>query len=325
MSTQLYAAWRFGMRPSSAGWRSLDGLVLIDGGLAGTGWNGSDGCGEGADLTCIEQWDRDRGFIADGTVYWDFLDQGASYLIGWLAELGGMAASFSPDKESFLWSSLTPPLQWPDPNTCPTNEAIFAGLTDESLGFSPTFMLQQGEVSTESLGQCAAPNQSRTLVGWRHHDEVEPPEPSSTAIWARSLWEGTETNATEWFFSIALNAEIDLAQNLDSTEQFMDPKTGETTTAAEAAGQRVLDTRRVSLPVFAIASGECAERFKWYESVSPRLTSLKLLDRSADYCPHPAREPWFHVDPLYAQDEEGFTNDFIAGLERWLDRRVLPR
>jgi pimeloyl-ACP methyl ester carboxylesterase len=325
MSTQLFAAWRFGPRPSSAGWKLLDGLVLIDGGLVGTGWNGPDGCGDGAELTCIEQWDRDRGFMTNGKMYWDLLDQGATYLIGWLAELGGMAASLDPDKESFLWSSLTPPLTWPDPDTCPTNEAVFAGLTDDSLGFSPTFMLQQGEVSDEPMGQCAAPNASRSLVGWRQHDEVDPPEPSSTDLWARALWSGTETNATEWFFPVAYNADIDLAQNLDSTETFTDPATGEPTTAAELMDQRVLDTAHVALPVFAIATGECRERFEWYRDSSPKLTSFQLLERSAPYCPNPASEAWYHVDPLYAQDTDGFSNDFIVGLERWLDRKVLSK
>ncbi|MEA2433573.1 MAG: hypothetical protein QOG54_1030 [Actinomycetota bacterium] len=325
MSTQLFAAWRFGSRPSSAGWNLLDGLVLIDGGLAGTGWNGPDGCGEGAELTCLEQWDRDRAFIADGKMYWDLLDEGATYLIGWLAELGGMAASFAPDKESFLWSSLPPPLTWPNPNTCPTNEAVFAGLTDESIGFAPTFMLQQGEVAEEPMGQCAAPNADRALVGWREHDEIDPPEPSSTDLWARALWSDTETNATEWFFSVRLNADIDLAQNLDSTEAFVDPDTSQPTTGAEVGGQRVFDAKRVALPVFAIASGECRERFKWYRDASARLTSFKLLDRSAPYCAHPANEAWYHVDPLFAQDTGGFTNDFVAGLERWLERKVLPK
>jgi pimeloyl-ACP methyl ester carboxylesterase len=316
MSSQLYAAWRFGEGKQTAGWHDLNGLVLIDGGLDGPNW----------EQLLVPQYFATRALVNSGIVFWDDFERGATPLLGFLAEIGGMAASLFPDQESFLWSTLPPPLNWPDPATCPTNKAIFAALTDDETGFDSTFMMHQGEigdpVDANGDGQpdsCAAPNEGQTLVGWRDFDDTDPPEVSSTDLWASSTWSRTETNAVEWYFSTHLNADIDLASNLDSTESFVDESGGETT--AEAKEQhRALDNARVKLPVFAFVTSECRERFDWYRSVAKSLKSFKIVDRSGENCPAPAAQPQAHLDPLFAADTGGFTNDFVVTLSKWLSR-----
>lgn len=317
MTAQLYAAWRFGKRPATAGWHDIDGVVLIDGGVNGPAWQS----------VLLPQYVRERFELVDrGTVFWDDLAGGATPLLGLLAEIAGMAASLRPTEESFLWRDLPPPVDWPDPATCPTNRALFAALTDDQFAFDPGFELHQGELlvpaDLDGDGQadrCAPPNQDRLLAHWRDFDRTSPPELSSTDVFAEALWRSTVTNGVEWYFSIMLNADVDLAFNLNSRATFPHPVTGEPTTAARLEGHRVFDVRRVAIPVYAFAAQECVERFEWFTTVATSVPSFTIVDRSKEGCPAPASEPHAHLDPLFAFDEDGFENDFIATVADWLE------
>ena len=315
MTTQMYAGWRFGKTKRPAGWKSIDGMVLIDGAVNGPGWS-----------ELIDQYVRDEELLENGTVFWNDLNVGADPLLGYLAELGGMAASFAPTDESFLWSSLEgTPLAWPDPETCPTNKGVFAGLTDEEYGFNATFQMHQGDIDPrtdfdgdEVSDMCGGEHAARFLAHWTDFDESSPVELTDTEDWANATWSSEETNFAEWYFSIAYNSELDLAGNLNSKESFTDPRDGSSTTAVAQKGQRVFDTANVALPVYAIATAECRERFEWYRNKAKSLKSLKLIDRSAEHCPSPAPEPYAHLDPIMAKDTGGFTNDFFTSVTKWL-------
>jgi hypothetical protein len=145
---------------------------------------------------------------------------------------------------------------------------------------------------------------------------------SSTDRWARLTWESEETNFAEWYFSIALNSELDLAHNLSSKQTFVDPRTGEATTAAKEKKQRIFETARVKLPVYGFVTANCRARHDWYRKKAKSLTSYTVVDRSASHCPQPASVPHSHLDPLLAEDEGGHTNDFVVTLGRWLKRRI---
>ena len=150
MTTQLYAGWRFGSKPSSAGWKTIDGMVLIDGAVSGPTW---------AD-TMVPQSFATRAMTDAGDLYWDDFAGGRTSLLGLLAELGALAAIQEPDVESYIWRALQPPLTWPFDDTCPTNRAAFAGLTDDQYGFSPTFRAS----SRRCLGTSAGPGRGNEEV-----------------------------------------------------------------------------------------------------------------------------------------------------------------
>lgn len=318
MTTQAYAGWRFGKKASSAGWRELDGIVMIDGSNNGLRWE---------ERFLPQHFEREQE-LTEGINYWQ--EAAAGYLLGYLAEIGGMASSFAPEEESFLWASLEgTPLQWPDPETCPTNKGIFAALTDDSFAFSGTFEMHQGSLAAPvdldgdgSDDHCAGANADRLLAHWTDFDETEPAELVSTDRWSRLNWEGTDANFAEWFFSIALNSEMDLANNLDSRVVYTDPMLGETT-AADAHKQRVFDTAKVAIPAYGFVAAFCLEPYEWYGTVATSLPDYTLVDRSGPGCDQPASEPWSHLDPLLAQDTGGFTNDFVTTLLKWLNGRVL--
>lgn len=313
MLAQIYAAWRFGSGADTAGWRTIDGLVLVDGGVKGFAW----------DPELLAQYFDGREKIRQGQIFWEEPPQAP--ILGPFAEIGAMAASFDPTRESFLWQSLPAPFQWLDAQTCPTNKALFAAATDDNA-VNPDFQLHQGvplvPVDLNSDGQpdrCIFPNHGRLLMHWLDFDQVVPPELSSTDGWARALWASRQTNGVEWYAARALNATIDLAGNLNAREQFIDPATGRLTTAATLEGLRVFERDRVRLPVYVFVAAECRDRFDWYRSVSPRLTDFTLEDHSSERCPQPSSVPYAHLDPLFAEDRPPlFENDFVKSVTRWL-------
>lgn len=316
MTAQIYAAWRFGATADTAGWRTIDGLVLIDGGVDGMRW----------DPGLIGQYAAGRAAVNAGTVYWDVFPVAAPAL-GILAEIVGLAASFQPAEESFLWPRLPEPLGWPVAGTCPTNKALLGAFTDET-GFHPDIRLHQGRPQApvdlngdQRPDTCAPPHETRLLLHWLDFDQTVPPELSSTDRFARALWQSRRTNAVEWYFSIMLNADIDLASNLDSTAPFNHPLTGQPTTAAALEGHRVLDQARVAVPVYAFVASECRDRFDWYRSVARAVPEMTIVDHSAETCAMPAGVPYAHLDPLFAEDEGTFTNAFIASVASWLSSR----
>jgi pimeloyl-ACP methyl ester carboxylesterase len=317
MTSQAYAGWRFGSRRKSAGWRDIDGMVLIDGAMRGNHW---------VDELLPQHFEREQE-LADGTFYWERADAG--YLLGYLAEIGGMATSFGSELESFLWTSLKgTPLEWPDPTTCPTNKAVFAALTDDQYAFSQTFEMHQGTLASpvdlDANGiddVCKSPNQDRLLAHWTDFDQVG--ELSSTDRWARLTWQGSGPNFVEWFFPIAMNSQMDLAHNLDSKATYFDEISQTETTAAESKGHRVFDTARVAVPTYAFVAAFCTEPFEWYSTVATNLPSYWIVDHSGEDCETPASVPYSHLDPILAEDRGGHTNGFVVTLLDWLEQEVL--
>lgn len=307
MTAQIFAAWRFGSTAATAGWHLIDGIVLIDGGVNGQAW-----------AALVAQYFAERGLVESGVVYWDRLDLGRSPVLTQFAEIGGMAASLMPAQESVLWRLLAslgePTLAWPVQSTCPTNKALLAAFTDDTSGNNPDFLLHQGRLSPTPVGMCQAPNETSFLLHWIDFNQLDPPELSSTDVFAGALYRSTATNAQEWYFSIMLNAGIDLASNLDSTVSVSPAGP----TAVELEGHRVFDAASVAVPVYAFAAEECKERFLWYKSVSVSVTDFTLVDRSNIRCPAPASVPHTHLDPLFAFDTGGFTNAFFSTLAGWL-------
>lgn len=319
MTTQLYAAWRFGKKRNTAGWKHLDGLVLIDGAVNGPGFHD----------TMVPQAFETRSLTDGGMSYWDDFAGGRTSLLGLLAEIGALAAIVAPDSESFIWTSLVGPLAWPADDTCPTNEAAFAALTDDQFGFSATFELHQGDLSDplpDGAGgtlACKSPNEDRDLVGWVDFDDPSldgQQEIASTSRWAHSMFDLAETNAVEWYFSTVLNADIDIASNLDSRGEYEHELV--IRNAKQEFGHRVFDNTRVRVPVYGFISAFCRDNYDWYATVAEKVPSFRYVDRSAEHCDAPSDDPYGHVDPLFAEDEGGYSNDFFSTLSRWVRKKI---
>ncbi len=347
MSAQLYAGWRFGSSEESAGWHTIDGLVLIDGGVDGEHWLiGASGKEEHGRVPCpnraesppgghslVWQYAYERCLLNNPEkklVYWD-----NALLFGKVTEIAAMAASLDGTGESFLWpivGVLFHGMDWPDTKTCPTNKAIFAFYTSASgRELVPDARLHQGVIESPAdawehmRGHCNPPHEDRQLVHWEDFDQAPGTQWSSTDEWARALWQNPETNAVEWYFSIRLQADVDLASNLDSGVSFTNPTTGESVDARGLEGHRELDTNRVAIPVYAFAASECKERFTWYKGMAKAVPEMAIVDRSDDNkrplkrCIRPDSRPYAHMDPLFAAaGQSGNDNDFIATLIPWL-------
>jgi hypothetical protein len=52
--------------------------------------------------------------------------------------------------------------------------------------------------------------------------------------------------------------------------------------------------------------------------VTSSVSDFTLVDRSDEHTTNPSPKPYSHLDPLFAADENGFENDFIATLTQWL-------
>jgi pimeloyl-ACP methyl ester carboxylesterase len=181
-----YAAWDFAGRP---GYRDVDGLVLIDGGLLGSF--------KSADLA------RAKSELADirsGKVFLDILGLGIPEINGIFTEVGALWASKWPDEPSVLQQYPALPASV-KPSMRVTNEALFGYVFDETT--SPDFL----SIIHIHAGRLADSGDPR---GW------EEGELTPLSRMARA-WAAESPNATEWYYPRRLLLDIDAASPLRMT------------------------------------------------------------------------------------------------------------
>jgi hypothetical protein len=207
-----YAAWDFGGR---AGYRDIDGLVLIDGGLLGSFAS--------ADLK------RARAELADirsGKVFLDLLGYNIPEIAGIFAQLGALYAYERPDAPSSLQPLALLPPQF-KPTFPVTNEAELGFAFDEST--SPKAL----ELIHIRAGGLAASGDPR---GWQD-GELTPIRRFAKA------YAGNDPNAIEWYYPRRLLLDIDAANFVRQTP------------AARYLGLRLLHARQIDVPVYAFSTG----------------------------------------------------------------------
>jgi hypothetical protein len=206
-----YAAWDFGGRP---GYRDIDGLVLIDGGLLGS-FASSD----------LARAKRELADIRSGKVFLDLLGLGIPEVAGVFAQVGALWAAERPDEPSVLQNYAALPDVF-KPTVRVSNEAQFGYAFDE--GTSPAAL----ELIHAHLGRLADSGDPR---GWVD-DELTPIKRFSKTFAADA------PNATEWYYPRRLLLDIDAASPLRMTP------------AARYLGLRLRHARDIDVPLYAFST-----------------------------------------------------------------------
>jgi hypothetical protein len=206
-----YAAWDFGGRP---GWRDLDGLVLIDGGLLGSFAEAG-----------ARRARRELADIRQGDVFLDLLGFGIPEIAGIFAQVGALFAYERPDAPSTLQDFPLLPDAFKPPVPV-TNEALLGYAFDASTSPRDLALIH---VRAGALAESGDPRP------WAD-GEVTPIRRFARAFAA------TRPNATEWYYPRRLLLDIDAANDLRMTP------------AARLLGLRLRHGRRIRLPLYAYAT-----------------------------------------------------------------------
>ncbi len=203
-----YAAWDFAGKP---GWKDLDGLVLIDGGLRGT-----------FDAADFSQAQARLAEIEAGSPWLDLLGAGVPWAAGILLGVGGLYAVEAPDAPSPVQDFALLPAAFRPPFPV-TNAALLAHAFDRDTSPAELRLLH---VNGGGLAE------SGDVRGWV--DGGVTPVARLAAFGAR-----TPVNGTEWFFPRRLTLDVDAASPLRPTK------------AAKLLGLRLKHAKRIKLPLYA--------------------------------------------------------------------------
>jgi hypothetical protein len=206
-----YAAWDFGGR---AGYRDIDGLVLIDGGLRGS-----------FDSSDLAEAQTTLADIRKGNVFLDLLGLGLPEINGIFAQVGALWAYERPDQPSVLQDFALLPA-FLKPSVRVTNEAEFGFAFDETTS-PPSLSLihiRAGELAASGVPR-----------GWAD-GELTPIRRHAKA------YSADRPNATEWYYPRRLGLDIDAASRLRQTP------------AARYLGLRILHAKQIDVPLYAYST-----------------------------------------------------------------------
>jgi hypothetical protein len=206
-----YAAWDFGGRP---GYRDIDGLVLIDGGLLGSFKEAGP-----------KRARRELADIRSGNVFLDLLGVGLPEIAGIFAQVGALYAYERPDEPAALQSFPLLPDAF-KPAFPVTNEAQFG------YAFDATTSPRELELIHVRAGRLADSGDPR---GWRD-GELTPIRRHARAYAANN------PNATEWYYPRRLLLDIDAAEDLRMNA------------AARIVGLRLLHGDEIDVPLYAFST-----------------------------------------------------------------------
>ena len=237
-----YAAWDFGGR---AGYRDLDGLVLIDGGLLGSFAS--------ADLARAK---RELADIRTGNVFLDLIGFGIPEISGIFTQVGALWAYERPDEPSVLQQYPALPAIFKPPLPV-TNEAQLGYAFDETTSPGSLALIH---IHAGRLADSGDPR------GWQD-GELTPIRRFAKAYSADA------PNATEWYYPRRLLLDFDAASALRQTP------------AARYLGLRLLHGKQIDLPLYAYSTeltrGRVARSARRLVRISRIGNSRVVDDRSA--------------------------------------------
>ena len=240
-----YAAWDFKRRP---GYRHVDGLVLIDGGLLGT-FDGSSRVEAEQDLAELEQ----------GSPFTDLLEVGLPWTTGVFVEAGALYAKLDPTGPSAVQQFPLLPAQF-KPGIDVTNRALLGYALD-----SDTSPAELGLIHVRAGGLAAA------------GDPRDWEDGEVTTVGRLADTFGQEpVNGVEWYYPRRLNIDVDGADKLKRNR------------ATKLLGLRTWHSRQIKLPLYAIETSLAgadvlagARRLVKRSRVQSR--QAKLVDASATH------------------------------------------
>jgi pimeloyl-ACP methyl ester carboxylesterase len=239
-----YAAWDFGGR---AGWRDLDGLVLLDGGLLGS-----------FDEASPERVRRELADIREGKVFLDLLGFGVPEIAGIFAQVGALYAYERPDAPSTLQTLPLLPAQFKPPFPV-TNEAALGYAFDETTSPEALALIR---IRAGGLALSGDPRP------WRD-GEITPIRRFARAYAADA------PNATEWYYPRRLLLDFDAASDLRMNK------------AAKLLGLRLEHGREIDLPLYAFSTdltkGRVARGARRLARISPIKQPVVIDDRRTSH------------------------------------------
>jgi pimeloyl-ACP methyl ester carboxylesterase len=274
--TVSYAAWDFNGRP---GYRDLDGLVLIDGGLLGS-----------FDPYDLAQAQQAVGDLRTASPFLDLLGVGIPEAAGLFAEIGGLYAEKAPTAAATTLQSyplLPPEFNPPFPVT---NRALFGYAFDRDT--SPPAL---GLLHVNGGGLAAAGDPRDWVDG------------GVTPIGRLAATFGQEpSNAVEWYFPKRLTIDTNGADQMTAND------------VGNFLGLRLFHTRKVNLPLYAIATDLAgAHVLDGARNFIRRARTTRRESMLVNRNPQNS-----HLDPLTAAPR---TNAFLKTVVPFLDRRVFAR
>jgi hypothetical protein len=207
-----YAAWDF---DGSPGYRDVDGLVLIDGGLLGS-----------FNEAGPKRARRELADIRSGKVFLDLLGVGLPEIAGIFAQVGALYAYERPGAPAALQSYLLLPDDFKPPFAV-TNEAQFGYAFDESTAPPGLELIQ---IRAGGLAPSGDPRR------WRD-GELTPIRRFAQA------YSANDPNAVEWYYPRRMLLDFDAANDLRMNA------------AARILGLRLLHGRQIDVPVYAFSTG----------------------------------------------------------------------
>jgi hypothetical protein len=208
-SVVSYAAWDFDGRP---GYRDLDGMVLIDGGLAAFGPQ---------DFS-LEQAQEGLAAIEEGDMFSDPLGAGLPEVGPIFSEVAALLARKHPNAPSSLQDNPLIVAAGLAPDFDVTNEGLLGYLFDETYSpLSPSLQVHGGDFG------------SGDPRPWKS-GELTPIEDFAKAF---SREPG---NATEWYYPNRMILDTSAANALKPTP------------AADYLGLRLFHTKRIDIPLYAL-------------------------------------------------------------------------
>ena len=207
--TAAYAAWDFNGKP---GFKDVDGLVLIDGGLLGSF--------DAFDLAQAKQQIAD---LQSGNPFLDLLDLGIPEAAGLFAEVAGMFARFEPTAPATTIQNYPlVPAEF-KPSEPATNRGLVGYAFDR-------------DTSPPSLGLLHV-NGGALATSGEPRDWVDG---GVTPIARLAETFGNEpVNATEWYFPKRLTIDTNGANELEQND------------VAEFLGLRLMHTKKIDVPIYA--------------------------------------------------------------------------
>jgi pimeloyl-ACP methyl ester carboxylesterase len=274
--TVAYAAWDFNGRP---GYKDLDGLVLIDGGLLGS-----------FDAYDLSQAQQALGDLRTASPFLDLLGVGIPEAAGLFAEIGGLYAEKAPTAAATTLQSyplLPPEFNPPFPVT---NRALFGYAFDRDT--SPPAL---GLLHVNGGGLAAAGDPRDWVDG------------GVTPIGRLAATFGQEpSNAVEWYFPKRLTIDTNGADQMTAND------------VGNFLGLRLFHTRKVNLPLYAIATDLAgAHVLDGARNFIRRARTTRRESMLVNRNPQNS-----HLDPLTAAPR---TNAFLKTVVSFLDRKVFPR